>query len=333
MSVAIRGEKMKYYTKDWYWSVSQEGLAVGFQPVPDQDEYTDEDIDRIHRAIVQQTYVDELTDLGEADINEIEKLFQKSVMCRREAYQNAEGTPWENVDFRLVEMGILPKKVYDYALSLDEKAGNQKKEDQERFEAILSKESIPESIDDFIHTYIQAYRFQQVDNGYLMAVRPMNRASVQTFLFENATVIENELYAKPGSIFFLQYGEAYDCGNLYEIHLLFLPFTLIDDEDEADLQYLTLRCTNLLESDCKETVVQDHYSEDKKYYYGVSMSNGYYVPWFKELKRIDENHTVYSGREIFRYFEQFAYSSADEAERALLSKLDVIMNERDKAYL
>lgn len=322
---------MKYYTKDWYWSVSQEGLAVGFQPVPDQDEYTDEDIDRIHRAIVQQTYVDELTDLGEADINEIEKLFQKSVMCRREAYQNAEGTPWENVDFRLVEMGVLPNKVYDYVLSLDEKASKQRKEDQERFEAVLSKESIPKSIDDFIHTSIQAYRFQQVDNGYLMAVRPMNRTSVQTFLFENATVLENEFYAKPGAILFLQYGEAYGCGDMYEIHLLFWP--LIDDEDEADLQYLTLRCTNLFESDCKETIIRDHYSEDKKYYYGVSMSNGYYVPWFKERFRIDEDYTVYSGREIYRFFDRFAFSSADEAEQVLLSKLDAIMNESDKAYL
>ncbi len=54
---------MRYYTKDWYWSVSNEGLSVGFQPVPDQDEYTAEDIERIHRDIVQQTYEEELLDL------------------------------------------------------------------------------------------------------------------------------------------------------------------------------------------------------------------------------------------------------------------------------
>lgn len=56
-------DEVRYYTKDWYWSVSNEGLSVGFQPVPDQDEYTAEDIERIHRDIVQQTYEEELLDL------------------------------------------------------------------------------------------------------------------------------------------------------------------------------------------------------------------------------------------------------------------------------
>ena len=227
-------------------------------------------------------------------------------------------------------MGVLPQEVYDLVLSLDKKETIKRKEEQERIEAVLSKEKVPEIIDDFIHTSIQAYHFQQVDNGFLMAVRPMNRTEVQTFLFENATILENEFRVNPGSVLFLQYGEAYDIGNEYEVHLLFWPFFF--SGDEADLEYLTLRCSGIRESDSREAIVREHYSEDKRYNYGISMSNGYYVPWFKELYRIDEEHTVYAGRMICYYFEKFAFDTAEEAEQALLSKWDTIVNDDYKAY-
>ena len=317
---------MKYYTKEWLESTGDEGASVGFQPTADQGVWTDEDIERLYHELILKEYEDDLLDLEEANREEIEELLKKSIALRNEWLKNAEGWPWDNVDHRLLAMGLMPESIFEQVEAIDYEARNIKKLEEERVEKILAKETIPERISSFLRNWNQLYGYSRIGNDIVLAVRPMCQARTQTFLFKDVEILEDEMKVNPGGMAFQVYTEIYNYNDKYEIHMLLNSCTISGEDVDEEMQYFTFRCSDALDSkETGETVVLERAFEEQETRYGVSLQNGYYIPWFEQYYHVDDTHGAYVGRAIYPLLDAFAFSTAAEAEAELQSKMKLLL--------
>ena len=324
--------ELKYYTKEWVMSTEAVGASVGFTPVPDQPIYLDEDIEKLYQAHIQQEYEDDLREFEEADRDEIEKLFQKSIEIRK-TYEYEDLWPFNCVDRRLLDMGMLPQSIYDELVRIDEEATRRYEEEKEKISETLSHEKIPERIKDALIRGSQVFKAEIVKNDLIMIVRSMCRDITHTFLFKNVTVLENELDVRPGEAAFEQFVELYKKEEGYEIHFLFSIAGTVEEEIKSPLQYLTLHCSDVIDSsDDGETILFEEFYHGDRWKFGVSLNNGYYIPWLQERLAIDKEHIVYYGKAIYPLMERFAFSNQEEAESSIRSQLETLTG-RDKDLL
>lgn len=319
---------MKLYTKEWYATTGDMGVSVGFEPVPDKDEYSKEDIEALYQWHIQREYEEEMEDCEEANIKEIEALFQKSITIRKE-YDYEDVWPWNKVDRRLLDMGMMPQSIYDQIAKADKEATQRYTREKENFRNILAKQRVPKRIRDIFEPANQVFRVEEKDGNLIILVRVMCHAITQTFLLKDVEILENELTIDPGEVAFQLYSEIYRWNREYEIHLFFE--TISSFGIESKWQYLTVRCSDVIDSRAAgETIVYEDYSDDKHWRYGVSLNNGYFIPWLQELWQFDATHQAYTGKAIYPLLEYSVFHNLKDAKEAIQNNLEsLIVNNKD----
>lgn len=283
---------MKYYTKEWYELLNSLGTAEMFEPVIDKD-YTDEEIEGLYQEMLEK-YVQEAHDMYDEppyfvteddDEDEDWELSEEEKMAELEEYENREPfdeeeaarefaeeyqesleepdedvPQWvrDEVDPRLIAMGLLPEKVY---LRLEaQEAVRESKFDRldEAADEALEKvyEALPEEyqeisdeIDDLEGEYVTGLirndegGIEIIMYGWDDEADPV-RLSLE---IDEAEIIEDEGLVietetdEDGDITSncsLESHELYYEDGRAELHLLF------DNEDQG-LKYLTVRCSGI----------------------------------------------------------------------------------------
>ena len=315
---------MKYYTKDWYLATGNVGISVGFEPVPDKAAYTDEDIELLYQSHIQKEFEEDGRDFKVANRKEIETLFQKSIEIRKN-HQYDDVWPFNSVDRRLLDMGMLPQSIYDEMVRIDEEATKRYEAEKKIIAEKLSKEKIPARIKDSLNQWNQVFKAEVVNNDLIMIIRSMCQDITHTFLFKNVTVLENELNVHPGETAFEQFVELYKKEDGYEIHFLFSIASTIEKEICSPLQYLTLSCSDVIDSShIGEKILSERFYGGEHWKFGISLNNGVYIPWLQEKIYLDNDHSGYYGKAIYPLMDRFAFSSFEEAERAICSQIELL---------
>ena len=209
---------MKYLTKEWYAAmqlVRKEGL---YREIPDAD-YSDEEINGfIQKRLSEDTSFRDTYNTFMQDIADFSPKWLK-----------------EEVDLRLIALGMLPSFAYKKLSEEIEGARKDYQAGENQFNEAISLQRLPAALMKSFTIHDARLFFLGKSGNKIVMTFDLSYGS-RTIQFLDATVLTDELPTSMDVRFL--YNEIFRVGVNFEIHMLF-------EGKEGELFYYTLQCSDV----------------------------------------------------------------------------------------